>query len=164
MQVIQPLFKNQRKAIQDISVYESIEKVVKYFRREIEGKISVKIIKDNDIIIKTNRGLILQILINLIDNSVYWVNKNETKGKEITIKLNTGNNSFTIADSGPGIREDVMPVIFNEFFSLKSDGRGLGLYIVKEILLRVNGEIFVVQEEKDKILPGANFIIKFNQE
>lgn len=164
MQVIQPLFKNQRKAIQDISVYESVEKVVKYFRREIEGKISVKIIKNNDIIIKTNRGLILQILINLIDNAVYWVNKNETKGKEITIKLNTGNNSLMIADSGPGIREDVVPVIFNEFFSLKSDGRGLGLYIVKEILLRVNGEIFVVQEEKDKILPGANFIIKFNQE
>lgn len=164
MQVIQPLFKNQRKAIQDISVYESVEKVVKYFRREIEGKISVKIIKDNDIIVKTNRGLILQILINLIDNAVYWVNKNETKGKEITIKLNTGNNSLTIADNGPGIREDIVSAIFNEFFSLKSDGRGLGLYIVKEILLRINGEIFVVQEEKDKLLPGANFIIKFNQE
>lgn len=164
MQVIQPLFKNQRKAIQDISVYESVEKVVKYFRREIEGKISVKIIKDKDIIVKTNRGLILQILINLIDNAVYWVNKNETKGKEITIKLNTDNNSLIISDNGPGIREDVVPVIFNEFFSLKSDGRGLGLYIVKEILLRINGEIFVVQEEKDKLLPGANFIIKFNQE
>ncbi len=164
MQVIQPLFKNQRKAIQDISVYESVEKVVKYFRRDIDGKISVKIIKDNDIIVKTNRGLILQILINLIDNAVYWVNKNETKDKEITIKLNTGNNSLTIADNGPGIREDIVPVIFNDFFSLKSDGRGLGLYIVKEILLRINGEIFVVQEEKDKLLPGANFIVKFNQE
>lgn len=163
IQVIQPLFKNQRKAIQDISVYESVEKVLKYFRREIDGKISVKIIKDNDIIVKTNKGLILQILINLIDNAVYWVNKNETKRKEITIELNTGNNSFTIADSGPGIREDVVPVIFNEFFSLKSDGRGLGLYIVKEILLRINGEIFVIQEERDKILPGANFVIKFNQ-
>jgi len=164
MQVIQPLFKNQRKAIQDISVYESVEKVVKYFRREIDGKISVKIIKDNDIIVKTNRGLILQILINLIDNAVYWVNKNETKGKEITIKLNTGNNSLTIADNGPGIREDIVPVIFNEFFSLKSDGRGLGLYIVKEILLRINGEISVVQEEKNKLLSGANLIVKFNQE
>lgn len=164
MQIIQPLFKNQRKAIQDISVYESVQKVIKYFRRDIEGKISVKIIKDNDIIIKTNRGLILQILINLIDNAVYWVNKNETKEKEIIIQLNTGNNSLTIADNGPGIREDVVPMIFNEFFSLKSDGRGLGLYIVKEILLRINGEIFLIQEEKEKILPGANFVIKFNQD
>lgn len=164
MQVIQPLFKNQRKAIKDISVYESIEKVIKYFRRDIDGKINIKIQKDNDIIVKTNAGLILQILINLLDNAIYWVNKNETKEREIIFKLNTKTNSLIIADNGPGIREDVVPVIFNEFFSLKSDGRGLGLYIVKEILLRINGEIFVVQEEKDKILPGANFIIKFNQE
>ncbi len=164
MQVIQPLFKNQRKAIKDISIYESIEKVVKYFRRDIDGKINIRIQKDNDIIVKTNAGLILQILINLLDNAIYWVNKNETKEREITFKLNTKTNSLIIADSGPGIREDVTPVIFNEFFSLKSDGRGLGLYIVKEILLRINGEIKLVQEEKKKLLSGANFIITFNQE
>lgn len=164
MQVIQPLFKNQRKAIQDVSVHESIEKVVKYFRREIDGKIDIKILKDQDISVKTNKGLVLQILINLIDNAIYWVNKNETKPKEITIKLKTKDNLLLISDNGPGIREDVVPLVFNEFFSLKSDGRGLGLYIVKEILLRINGEIFVIQEEKDKLLPGANFAVKFNQE
>ncbi len=89
MQVIQPLFKNQRKAIQDISIYESIEKVLKYFRRDINGKINVRVIKDNDIKVKTNTGLVLQILINLLDNAIYWVNRNETKGKEIILKLNT---------------------------------------------------------------------------
>jgi signal transduction histidine kinase len=164
MQVIQPLFKNQRKSIKDVSVYETIEKVVKYFRRDLNGKIDVKIQKDNDIILNTNTGLVLQILINLIDNAIYWVNKNESKQKQITIKINSKNNSLTIADSGPGIREDVAPLIFNEFFSLKSDGRGLGLYIVKEILLRINGEISVIQEEKEMLLSGANFIIKFNKE
>ncbi|MFM7850895.1 MAG: sensor histidine kinase [Flammeovirgaceae bacterium] len=164
MQVIQPLFKNQRKAIQDVSVHESIEKVVKYFRREIDGKIDIKIIKDQDILVKTNKGLVLQILINLLDNAIYWVNKNETKGKQITIQLKTKDNLLLISDNGPGIREDVVPLIFNEFFSLKSDGRGLGLYIVKEILLRINGEIFVIQAERDKTLSGANFAVKFNQE
>lgn len=163
MQVIQPLFKNQRKAIQDISIYETIEKVLKYFRRDINGKINVRVIKDNDIKVKTNTGLILQILINLLDNAIYWVNRNETKEKEIILKLNTKENTLIIADSGSGIREDASPFVFDEFFSLKSDGRGLGLYIVKEILLRINGEIFVLEEEKDKLLSGANFIIKFNQ-
>ncbi len=164
MQVIQPLFKNQRKAIQDISIYESIEKVLKYFRRDLNGKIDVKIIKDNDIKVKTNTGLVLQILINLLDNAIYWVNRNETKEKEIILKLNTRENALIISDSGSGIREDAAPFVFDEFFSLKSDGRGLGLYIVKEILLRINGEIFVLEQEKDKLLSGANFIIKFNQE
>lgn len=164
MQIIQPLFKNQRKSIKDVSVYEAIEKVIKYFRRDLNGKIDVKILKDDDINLKTNTGLVLQILINLIDNAIYWVNKNESKPKQITIKINSKSNSFTIADSGPGIREDVGPLIYNEFFSLKSDGRGLGLYIVKEILLRINGEISIVKEEKESLLPGANFIVEFNKE
>ncbi len=164
MQIIQPLFKIQRKAINNVSVYESIEKVKKYFRRELENKISVQVIKDKDVIVKTNNGLILQILINLLDNAVYWVNKSESKKPEISFKLNSRDNTLIVADNGPGIREDAMPFIFNEFFSLKSDGRGLGLYIVKEILLRINGEVSIIEEEKKKLLSGANFVIKFNNE
>ena len=164
MQIIQPLFKIQRKAIQNVSVYESIEKVVKYFRRELENKISIQIIRDNDIIVKTNAGLILQILINVLDNAIYWVNKNESKHAEIAFRLNTNDNTLTIADNGPGIREDIEPLVFSEFFSMKSDGRGLGLYIVKEILLRINAEISIIHEEEKKLLSGANFFIKFNNE
>lgn len=162
MQVIQPLFKNQRKAIKDVSVFETVEKVIKYFRRDLQGRIKVTILKDEDLIIKTNAGLILQILINLLDNAIYWVNKNESTEKEIVIKINSNDNSFIIADNGPGVREDITHIIFNEFFSLKSDGRGLGLYIVKEILLRINGEISLVQSEQNKLLSGANFTVKFN--
>lgn len=45
---------------------------------------------------------------------------------------------------------------------MKSDGRGLGLYIVRELLLRIGAEIHVLTNPQDKILSGANFIIKFN--
>lgn len=162
MQIIQPLFKFQRKIVQDVSIFESLEKVVRYFRREIENKVNVQIIRDKDIIVKTNNGLVLQVLINLLDNSIYWVNKIEGKKPEISFKINTKENSLIIADNGPGIRNDIEPLIYNEFFSLKSDGRGLGLYIVKEILLRINAEISLIQDEKTKLLPGANFCIHFN--
>lgn len=53
-------------------------------------------------------------------------------------------------------------MIFNEFFSLKADGRGLGLYIVKEILMRIGADIKVLQSEGQQLTTGANFIIKFN--
>jgi len=164
MQVIQPLFKNQRKAEKDVSVYETIEKVVRYFRRNIDGKINIKIFKDNDVIVRTNTGLVLQVLINLLDNAIYWVNTNEFKPKEIIFKLNSNNSTIIIADNGPGIRDDVEPHIYSEFFSLKTDGRGLGLYIVTEILSRIAGEIFLIHEENEKLLSGANFIVKFNRE
>ena len=68
-----------------------------------------------------------------------------------------------MADNGNGIREDVIPLVFNEFFSMKSNGRGLGLYIVRELLSRINAEIIVVEDTGDKILQGANFIIKFDK-
>lgn len=164
MQVIQPLFKNQRKTIQDISLNESIEKVLNYFRREIENKIEINFIKDDDFVVKTNTGLILQVLINLLDNAIYWVRIGDSIPKRITIKLNSKTNTLIIADNGPGIREDVEPIVYNEFFSLKADGRGLGLYIVKEILLRINAEIAIITKAEDKLLSGANFIIHFDKE
>ena len=164
MQIIQPLFKQQRKAITDVSILENVHKVIKYFRRDIHNKIDVDIIENGDLKIKTNNGLILQLLINLVDNAIYWLNNTSIGNKKLVIKIDSVNETLQIADNGPGIREDVSPLVFNEFFSLKSDGRGLGLYIVKEILLRINGEIMVVEKDEDKLLPGANFLIKFNNE
>ena len=76
----------------------SIEKVLKYFRRDINGKINVRVIKDNDIKVKTNTGLVLQILINLLDNAIYWVNRNETKEKELILKLKTKEKTWKILD------------------------------------------------------------------
>ena len=164
MQIIQPLFKFQRKSIQNVSVYDSIEKVKKYFRRDLESRIEVSVQRDNDIVVVTNVGLILQVLINILDNSIYWVNKGEGSPMKIIFKIDSTNNTLIIADNGPGIRADAVPMVFSEFFSLKSDGRGLGLYIVKEILYRVGAEISIIEEESRKTLPGANFIIYFNRE
>ena len=72
--------------------------------------------------------------------------------------------TIIIAVNGCGVREDVAPFIFEEFVSMKADGRGLGLYIVKELLYRMNSEIYLLNNSNDKILSGANFIIKFKQE
>lgn len=164
MQMIQPLFKIQRQKIKDISIKDCIAKVVRYFRSDIEGKIVTNLSEvEDDVIVKTNAGLILQILINLIDNAIYWLNKSNVSERKIFFKINTIDRTLIVADNGNGIREDVIPLVFNEFFSMKSNGRGLGLYIVRELLSRINAEIIVVENTDDKILQGANFIIKFDK-
>lgn len=165
MQMIQPLFKIQRQKVKDISIKESISKVIRYFRSDIEGKIITNIAEiSEDIFVKTNAGLILQILINLIDNAIYWLDKSNKSEKKIYLKINPVEKTLIIADNGNGIREDIVPLVFNEFFSMKSNGRGLGLYIVRELLYRINAEISVVENHDSKILPGANFIVKFDKE
>lgn len=46
-----------------------------------------------------------------------------------------------IHDNGDGIPEDIREKLFTPFFSTKSGGTGLGLYIVREILETHRGEI-----------------------
>ncbi len=165
MQMIQPLFKIQRQSVKDISIKESIAKVVRYFRNDIDGKILTNLDElDSDLIIKTNAGLILQVLINIIDNAIYWLEKSGNDDKKIYFMISPTNKTLIIGDNGNGIREDIVPLVFNEFFSMKSNGRGLGLYIVRELLSRINANISVIETPADKILQGANFIIKFEME
>ena len=165
MQMIQPLFKIQRQSIKDVSIKECIAKVVRYFRNDIAGKIETNLDKiGDDLVIRTNVGLVLQILINLIDNAIYWLGKSGNPEKRIYFAISPTNRTLIVGDNGNGIREDVVPLVFNEFFSMKSNGRGLGLYIVRELLSRINAQIEVIENPVEKVLTGANFIIKFDVE
>lgn len=165
MQMIQPLFKIQRKAIKNVSILDSVKKVIKYYRFEIDNKIETNVDKiQSDFFVTTNVGLILQVIINLVDNAIFWLNESGKRDKKLYFAINAVEKTMIIADNGDGIREDIIPIIFNEFVSMKSNGRGLGLYIVRELLIRINSEIYVIEKDSDKILPGANFIVKFNQE
>ena len=165
MQMIQPLFKIQRQSIKNVSIKECITKVIRYFRNDIDGKILTNLDEiKSDLVIRTNVGLILQVLINLIDNAIYWLDKSGNIDKKIHFAISPTNRTLIVGDNGNGIREDIVPLVFNEFFSMKSNGRGLGLYIVRELLSRINAQIAVIEVPTDKLLSGANFIIKFDAE
>jgi len=162
LQIIQPLYKVSRGNTTNVSVLACANKIKKYFRRDFEKHVTLKINTFEDIKIKTNEGLLLQVMINLIDNAIYWLmEETENKNKEIIIEINGNNKQLIISDNGPGIEKDIEPYIFQEFFSRKPDGRGLGLYIVKELLERINAEIKVINLQNKKLQKGANFLITF---
>lgn len=166
LQVLQPLFRVARKVTRDVSVKNVSERVIKYFRKDLADRIKVVINAKEDIVVKTNTGLILQVLLNLMDNAIYWLNQTTNEDKRIIIELDPDEGRVIFADSGPGISEDITDLVFVEFFSRKpdEDGRGLGLYIVKELLERIDAEITVIKEPSLKILKGANFLIQFKKE
>ncbi|HRI34254.1 MAG TPA: HAMP domain-containing sensor histidine kinase, partial [Saprospiraceae bacterium] len=115
--------------------------------------------------VKMREGSCMQIFNNLIDNAIFWSSrKSETDKKEIKIILDEKEKSVYVSDSGPGVATRYRDKIFDPFFSMKSeDGRGLGLYIVKEILDEKNFRIYLVTEEDyTGLLPGASFKIAFN--
>ena len=117
--------------------------------------------KDNYIILG-DKDNIKQVFINLISNAVKF---NKQNGR-ITIAISKNDSKITlnIKDNGIGIKEEDLPFIFERFY--RSDksrheirGNGIGLALVKNILLR-HGALIEVKSEIGK---GSEFIIKFKE-
>ncbi len=112
--------------------------------------------------VKTTDAVILQLLINLFDNSVYWLNTVDEKDKQIRILLDGGEGELVFSDNGPGVRPDDRNSIFEPFFSGKGeDGRGLGLYIARQLLERQDYAIELAADAEHRRLKGANFVVSF---
>ncbi|MFN8164769.1 MAG: PAS domain-containing sensor histidine kinase [Bacteroidia bacterium] len=86
------------------------------------------------------------ILSNLISNAIRYQNKMATK-PEVNISINVDHLKCTICvkDNGIGISKENQKKIFKMFYrvSTQSAGSGLGLYIVKEAIDKLNGRISV---------------------
>jgi signal transduction histidine kinase len=92
-----------------------------------------------------DRDRLTRVLINLIDNAARFT----TEGT-ITIRAEAhpGEVQLSITDTGCGIRPDVLPHIFDRYFTTTPGGQGtgLGLYIAKEIIEAHGGRIWVNSE------------------
>ncbi|MCX2486461.1 hybrid sensor histidine kinase/response regulator [Pedobacter sp. MR2016-24] len=85
------------------------------------------------------------ILGNLISNAIkYQKTSNKEKTVEISIEVNKFSAEILIKDNGLGILNEHLEKIFTQFFKSKNNqGSGLGLFIVKEALNKINGKISV---------------------
>ncbi|MFH1878514.1 MAG: ATP-binding protein, partial [Candidatus Omnitrophota bacterium] len=99
-----------------------------------------------------------EIFFNIIRNAAQAIHgKGEIK---ITSRAAEGKVYIDISDTGVGISKANITQVFNPFFTTKipSEGTGLGLFIVKQIVERNNGQIFVTSEEGK----GTTFHLVFN--
>ncbi|MFT3903683.1 MAG: hybrid sensor histidine kinase/response regulator [Niabella sp.] len=97
------------------------------------------------------------ILGNLISNAIKYQKPDEANKKvDIDINVQKDEVKIVISDNGLGILQDHLTKIFSQFFkSNNQTGTGLGLYIAKEALDKINGRIDV-QSDTDK---GTSFTI-----
>ncbi len=150
--------------IQNISIIqrETISKVMNSienpsFAALIVGKIArssecnVKFIlnegsrlKNEDISIPSEA--LVTITGNLIDNALDSMNKDTSKNeKELSLGIYTrpGELLIIVKDTGTGIPEEIKEKIFENGFSTKGPGRGIGLYHVKQLVSSLGGTITV---------------------
>ena len=94
---------------------------------------------------------VTQVLYNLLDNAVKFINEGGTLS--IRVVQQGGKAVVTIGNTGPTIDPEELPLIFDRFHktdksrSTDRDGVGLGLYIVKAIVLTHGEDIYVTSRD-----------------
>jgi two-component system sensor histidine kinase PilS (NtrC family) len=102
---------------------------------------------------------IKQVLLNLVVNAVESI-ENRPGEINIYLKQNAENSvSLQVIDNGPGIAPNLLPRIFDPFYSTKKNGTGLGLAIVQRLSESLNIELSVATHPGK----GTAFILQFNQ-
>jgi signal transduction histidine kinase len=123
-----------------IQLNEIIENVVKDYREIINKKrygsdqISIVFEPSKDIIlVNADKGRIIQVLSNLLDNALKFTKEGTIN---ITIKKIKENQEImvTIKDSGTGLDPEIIPQLFKKFATKSEQGTGLGLFISKNII------------------------------
>lgn len=149
IRVLDPLSVSGRQRVETFDLRELILNTLEAHQAQFaRHKISVNLsMQDTAVHVRSVKGMIVQILENLISNSKYWLDMDAGKksGKKPTISISLLASPPTIIfeDNGPGIAPENRERVFRSFFSLKEKAkrRGLGLFIAKECATYVGGSL-----------------------
>jgi signal transduction histidine kinase len=135
--------------------------IIEDYRNRIEkDNVAVKLLyepnnKDNNIFVEADRGRLIQVISNLLDNAIKFT-------KEGTICIITEEKDskviVSVKDTGSGIDPEILPRLFSKFVT-KSErgGTGLGLFICKSIVEAHGGKIWIESNDIYKEKGGATF-------
>jgi signal transduction histidine kinase len=144
-----------------VNINDVINNVLKLRYYELGSKgISVETHFAPDIqVILADQGQLQHCFWNIIINAEYFMFEANQGGKlVITTEKTDGWVRITFSDNGPGIDKDVLPHVFDPFYTTRGIGRGtgLGLSICYGVITRHGGTIYAESEKGS----GATFIVE----
>ena len=164
---IQSLFKSAQRRRRQIQIEPVLDKMHQLHQTLLEKKgiTYEKIVMPGpSLVVSTTDGVVMQVLINLFDNAIYWFETIKKDDKCIKVSIDGNSQELIFADNGPGVDKKDSSYIFEPFYSGKGqEGRGLGLYIARQLLERQDYGISFA-EPSEHTMPGANFIVRFRKE
>ncbi|WP_422060806.1 ATP-binding protein [Sphingopyxis sp.] len=105
--------------------------------------------------IRAVKGMIVQVMENLIDNSVFWLKQKQRADPSfkarILVEIDAADQELRFTDNGPGIPVARAEEVFMPFVSSKppGEGKGLGLYISREIARYHASELYLFDAPRD---------------
>ena len=115
-------------------------------RKAYRDNVDVLVEGDN-ILLKANKGILTTIFDNIFLNSLYWVQYSEQKKYIKFVVKQSG--IIECFDSGCGVHPEIEDKLFEPFRFMKENGRGLGLFIVKELTENMNGRVWLSDERRE---------------
>ncbi|WP_248805519.1 ATP-binding protein [Pseudomonas sp. MWU13-2100] len=157
LKVLDPLGRRMNRSTVEVSGEEILSVLRRVFDESLENDnvelIATDVFRESRV--KCKSSALLGAFINIVDNAIFWVAARAENQRKIT--LDADSNGFLITNTGPGIEERLRNQIFEFGMSKKPGGRGMGLAISRETLLR---EGFTIELEEAGLDIDPAFRIK----
>lgn len=123
----------------------------------------------------TPKGVLVHVFYNLFNNALYWINKRREysmhdpkylSDSEDQIVIEAyGQNEIVVYDTGTGVMPEMQDILFDALQSGKpnNEGRGMGLYIVRQLMQSFGGNIYLL-DELNAYGNRYKFVITLNEE
>jgi signal transduction histidine kinase len=124
------------------SVFQRLEYLFK--KKDVARFVDLK--SDTPFISDSDRVAV--VLTNLVSNALIFSSSMRKSYVSIEIQTHAAGARILVTDNGIGIRPEVLPKIWNMFYrgNEASQGAGLGLYVVKETIARLQGSVTLTSE------------------
>lgn len=138
--LIDPMLPKTRSVKELIDLRTLVERYIKTREATLDGAGIKTVISGAARTVRANRPRIIQVVDNLVRNSIYWLRRGEATGitrRPKQINFNLTEFGFIISDTGPGVDPKYEETLFDIFVSAKPErdgGQGLGLFITKQLL------------------------------
>lgn len=157
MSFLSPALRYVREQRQDIHIPTFVDELLDFYRERLgRSKITMDVLSSDSasFTVHMNKGKLTQVIDNLVLNSEYWLKEDIAQNRlgAGTITLHLSQPFIRIFDDGSGIDPSVEHSLFEPFVSAKAKGhgRGLGLFIVKQLLDSDGSSISLVPERNQR--------------
>ena len=157
--------------VENVNLNKLVDSATLLMKDQLTKK-QINIIKRGDmsLYLKTNSNQFRHVIINLIGNSIDSFEEKGILNRNITLEFSQNNHNIilTYQDNAGGIPKNAIDNIFEANFTTKTKdkGTGMGLYLVKLILEKMDSDITVHNietKEGNTTTMGAKFVLTMNK-
>jgi signal transduction histidine kinase len=158
LRVLDPLSVSARQRKETFDMVELVREIFsghkqQFLRHKIKTEIKIQGGR-KEVHVRGVRGMFVQIIENLVQNSVYWMDlrmqDEEDYHPKIEVVIGELPHLMEYTDNGPGVQPSLREEVFKAFFSTKGKSRrqGLGLFIASDCAKHHDGQLYLSEEQR----------------